>query len=131
MKKSNKVFGLSKQNLAKIVGDEALSKSAKMKRLFEEGMELKTIAETLDVRYNFVYNVISNYVNVNGIEIEKNAKAGKKEAIIELYKAGKTNKEISAELKTNYQYVYNTVKTYKKEHEVQDEVAVSLDKEAN
>lgn len=113
MKISGVEFKMSKAAVAKIVGDESVSKSAKMKVLFEAGMELKTIAETLNVRYNFVYNVISNHVTVNGVAVEKNQKAGKKEAIIELHKAGKTNKEISAELKTNYNYVYNTIKAYK------------------
>lgn len=99
--------------IKKVVENEGLSKSAKMKELFEMGLPIKDIAQHLGVRYNFVYNVISNYVNMNGIEVETTKKANKKDAIIELHKAGKTNKEISIDLKTNYNYVYNTVKQYK------------------
>ena len=103
--------------IKKVVENEGLSKSAKMKELFEMGLEIKVIAEHLQVRYNFVYNVISNYVNMNGIPVETNKKVGKKDMIIELFLAGKTNKEISIELKTNYNYVYNTVKQYKASQE--------------
>lgn len=108
--------------IKKVVENEGLSKSAKMKELFEMGLPIKDIAQHLGVRYNFVYNVISNYVNMNGIEVETSKKASKKDAIIELHKAGKTNKEISIDLKTNYNYVYNTVKQYKAS---QEEGAVS------
>lgn len=104
---------VTKAMINKVVGDESLSKSAKMKALFDLGMTVKDIAVTLDVRYNFVYNVISNHVNVNGIQVERTVKTGKKEQIIELFQAGKSNKEISIELKTNYNYVYNTIKTFK------------------
>lgn len=103
--------------IKKVVENEGLSKSAKMKELFELGLEIKTIAEHLQVRYNFVYNVISNYVNMNGIQVESHKKEGKKDKIIELFLAGKSNKEISIELKTNYNYVYNTVKSYKASQE--------------
>lgn len=125
MKIQNEVK-LSKAAIKALVESKELSKSAKMKQLFEAGYEIKGIAEALDVRYNFVYNVISNHVTVNGIEVEKTKKAGKKEAIIELFLAGKTNKEISAELKTNYNYVYNTLRAYKEtlEDKVAEEATV-------
>lgn len=92
---------------------QEVSKSQKMKELFDLGFDVKTIAAIMEVRYNFVYNVISNYCNMEGIEVVRNKKAGKKEAIIEMYLQGKSNKEISIDLKTNYNYVYNVLKTYK------------------
>lgn len=113
MKKANIEKALTKAQVLKVVTDEGMSKSAKMKALFDGGMELKVIAEALEVRYNFVYNVISNYVTINGLEVEKNVKAGKKDEIIRLHQEGKTNKEISVELKTNYNYVHQVVKAYK------------------
>lgn len=119
MKKQVEKAPTAKQ-VEKIVGMEA-SKSAKIKELFEMGLEVKTIAEALGIRYNFAYNVISNYVNMNGIKVEKNVKASKKDAIIKLYLDGKTNKEISIELKTNYNYVFNTLKAYKASQEVSTE----------
>ena len=112
MKIKNQVE-MSKASVTKLVKDESVSKSAKMKALFEAGYSIKEISTMLEVRYNFVYNVVSNHVTVNGVEVESTKRAGKKEAIIELFNQGKTNKEISAELKSNYNYVYNVVKAHK------------------
>lgn len=112
MKIKNQVE-MSKASVTKLVKDESMSKSSKMKALFEAGYSIKEISTMLDVRYNFVYNVVSNHVTVNGVEVETTKRAGKKEAIIELFNQGKTNKEISAELKSNYNYVYNVVKAHK------------------
>lgn len=107
---------LSKVAVGKIVNDEGMSKSAKMKALFAGGLELKEIAAELGVRYNFVYNVLSNYVIVEGLDVQKNERAGKKDIIIFLHQQGKTNKEIAVELKTNYNYVHQVVAKYKKEN---------------
>lgn len=103
---------VTKTMINKVLNGEG-SKSGKMKELFDLGIEVKEIAAALDVRYNFVYNVISNYCNMNGIQISRTEKAGKKEHIIELFNQGKSNKEISIHLKTNYNYVFNVLKAYK------------------
>ena len=101
---------MTKKEIEKILKAEG-SKSSKMKELYNGGMEIKEIAEVLGVRYNFVYNVISNECRVNDIELRTNKnRGGKKDMIIALYKEGKSNAEISKELKTNYQYVYKVVK---------------------
>lgn len=99
-----------------IVSNETTSKSAKMKELFDLGIDVKTIANIMNVRYNFVYNVISNYANMNDIQLVTVEKTGKKEMIIDLFLQGRTNKEIAIELKTNYNYVHNVLKKYKEEH---------------
>lgn len=99
-----------------IVSNETTSKSAKMKELFDLGIDVKTIANIMNVRYNFVYNVISNYANMNDIKLVTVEKTGKKEMIIDLFLQGRTNKEIAIELKTNYNYVHNVLKKYKEEH---------------
>lgn len=106
---------ISKAAVEKVLKSEA-SKSNKMKELFDMGLEIKEISSLMNVRYNFVYNVISNYCNVNGIKVESTKKEGKKDQIIQLFLAGKSNKEISIELKTNYNYVFNVIKAYKAEH---------------
>jgi DNA-binding NarL/FixJ family response regulator len=74
-------------------------------------MEIKEIAAAMGTRYNFVYNVISNFARMNDVELRTN-KGGesKKATIIEMVKAGKTNTEIAKELKTNYNYVYKIAK---------------------
>lgn len=96
-----------------IVGNESTSKSAKMRELFNLGLDVKEIATIMNVRYNFVYNVVSNLVIVEGLSVVSNKKESKKDKVIELFQQGKTNKEIAIELKTNYNYVYKIVKEYK------------------
>ena len=107
--------------IKKVVADEGMSKSAKMKALFDLGLEVKEIANVLGVRYNFVYNVVSNYCNTNGIPVETNKRESKRDKIIELHKQGLSNKEISIELKTNYNYVFNVIKAYKRAQEMEAE----------
>lgn len=103
---------VSKKKVGEVVNNENLSKSGKMRELFNMGFSVKEISNLLGVRYNFVYNVISNYVNVNEIKVVNEKKVTKKELIIKLYEEGKTRKEISIELKTNYNYVFNVIKEY-------------------
>lgn len=105
----------------KVVADEGMSKSAKMKTLFDMGLEVKEIANVLGVRYNFVYNVISNHCNMNGIQVETNKRESKRDKIIELHEQGLSNKEISIELKTNYNYVFNVIKAYKRAQAIETE----------
>lgn len=94
-----------------ILGSE-LSKSKKMVALYNEGLEIKEIANLMEVRYNFVYNVISNHCRMNDVELRTNVSNGssKKQLIVELFNQGKSNTEIAKELKTNYNYVYKITK---------------------
>lgn len=95
-----------------------VSKSEKMRQLFHLGLEVKEIAELVGTRYNFAYNVISNYImTTEGLDVVREKKASKKDAIIKMYKEGKSNKEIAIELKTNYNYVFSTIKQYKSKQE--------------
>lgn len=107
------VVEFKRGELNRVVGDEQLSKSKKVQRLFEAGMGIKEIANTIGIRYNFAYNVISNLVVQGKIEVIEIDKGSKKDLVIGLHKEGKTNKEIAMELKTNYNYVYKIVKEYK------------------
>jgi len=91
------------------------SKSKKIKALFELGVEVKEIAKVLNIRYNFAYNVISNYILAEGVEIVKEVKANKKDAVRKLYREDKKAKEIASELKTNLNYVYKLIKEIKEE----------------
>mgnify|MGYP001078736010 CR=1 FL=1 len=84
-----------------------LSKSKKMVELYLLGLEIKEVSEVMGVRYNFSYNVISNYCRMNDVDLRVREKGdSKKDKIIELIQAGKTNNEISSELKCNYNYVW-------------------------
>ena len=88
------------------------SKSKKMITLYNEGLEIKEIATLMEVRYNFVYNVISNHCRMNDLELRTNKDNGnsKKALILAMMQEGKSNTEIAKELKTNYNYVYKITK---------------------
>lgn len=89
------------------------SKSSKMLQLYEEGMSIGDIAKALQVRYNFVYNVVSNKCMKEGTEVRVTRKNGSvKASIIELIQQDKTNKEISQELGVLYNYVFKVRKDY-------------------
>lgn len=92
--------------------NNAASKSKAMIELYNEGLEIKEIATAMNVRYNFVYNVISNYCRMNDVELRTNqaSESSKKVLIEQLFKEGKSNTEIAKELKTNYNYVYKITK---------------------
>lgn len=92
--------------------NNAASKSKAMIALYNEGLEIKQIAEAMNVRYNFVYNVISNFCRMNEVELRTNKvnESSKKVLIEQLFKEGKSNTEIAKELKTNYNYVYKITK---------------------
>lgn len=113
MKKVVEKMG-SKKEIAKVM-EGTQSKSAKMRELFDLGLDIKEIAELTQVRYNFVYNVISNYVNINDIAVEKTETTGKKDQILALFLDGKKKVEISKLLKTNYNYVFKVVKEFEQE----------------
>lgn len=96
----------------KVVNGEG-SKSSKMIKLYNEGVDIKEIAKLMQVRYNFVYNVVSNNCRINGIElrtVKKGDGTNKKDIIVKMLGEGKSCTEISAELKTNINYVYKVRK---------------------
>ena len=101
-----------KNNEIQKIINNASSKSQAMVELYNQGLEIKQIANAMDVRYNFVYNVISNHCRMNDIELRtnKNNENSKKVMIEKLFHEGKTNIEIAKELKTNYNYVYKITK---------------------
>lgn len=90
----------------KILEDQTTSKSAKIKALFDLGLECKDIATSLGIRYNFAYNIISNYARINGIEIQSTQRGAKTAIIRQMALDGKTIAEISKETKTNYSQVW-------------------------
>ena len=102
---------MTKKEINVILGSD-LSKSKKMVELYNLGLEIKEIATLMEVRYNFVYNVVSNMCRMNDVELRTNKETGnsKKALIIAMYQEGKSNTEIAKELKTNYNYVYKITK---------------------
>ena len=103
---------MTKTEINNIIGAEG-SKSKKMVELYNGGMDIGSIAKTMNVRYNFVYNVVSNECRKAGIEVRTLRKQGEvKSSIITLIEAGKTNAEISRDLGKNYNYVFKVRKEY-------------------
>lgn len=103
---------MKSEEIRKVVEGEG-SKSSKMIRLYNEGLEIGEIAKAMNVRYNFVYNVVSNDCRKAGTEVRVTRKQGSvKEAIIARIEAGRTNTEISKELGKNYNYVFKVRKEY-------------------
>lgn len=102
---------MTKKDITKVLESNE-SKSKKMIALYNGGMEIKEIATLMEVRYNFVYNVISNMCRMNDVELRTNKDNdnSKKALIIEMMHEGKSNTEIAKELKTNYNYVYKITK---------------------
>jgi len=105
---------MTKAEIKKIV-DQDISKSKRMIQLYNGGLEVKEIAAIMGTRYNFVYNVVSNYCRMNDIAMRVVQKENKKAKIIQLIEAGKSNVEISAETKCCYNYVFSVRKAYEKE----------------
>lgn len=103
---------MTKQEIKKVLEGEG-TKSAKMKALYNGGVEIGEIAKLLGVRYNFVYNVISNDAMKKGEQIRVTRKNGSVKAeIIKKIDEGKSNKEISQELGVLYNYVFKVRKDY-------------------
>ena len=103
---------LNNKKIEAIVNNVNVSKSKRFIELYNNGLDIKEIASLFNVRYNFVYNVISNYTRINNIELRVKQRNGetKKDKIVELFNEGKSNVEICKALKCNYQYVYKVTK---------------------
>ena len=80
---------MTKNAMNKVI-EGATSKSKAMVELYNAGCEIKEIAEAMQVRYNVVYNVVSNYCRMNEVELRTNKENGnsKKAMIAKLFKEG-------------------------------------------
>ena len=88
------------------------TKSGKMIKSWSEGKDLSSIAKSLNVRYNFVYNVVSRYCKKHGLEMDTHSNKGesKKSQIIDLYFNKKMSmNKIAKTLNTNTSYVWMCV----------------------
>lgn len=93
------------------------SKSGKIKELFVAGMEIKDIAVIVGVRYNFVYNVVSNYARMNDIEMSASERGTKTKEILAGLMSGQTIKAVAAGTHSNYNQVWKINKDHKDEIE--------------
>jgi len=119
---------MSSEETAALLADDKMSKSAKVKALFDQGYEVKVISDMVGIRYNFAYNVIRNYIVVSDVEVVTEKKETKKDSVFKLFDIGKTLAEVSKELKMNYNYVWKLHKEW--EREIAKEAAAAEAKEA-
>lgn len=131
MKKLNSTNTLTQETVKTLIEDTNKSKSKKIIELFENSYEINEIAKLLDIRYNFAYNVINNYINVNDIEIEENSRNSKKVEIFELFEKDATVKEIAKLTKSNMNYIYKLRKEFESIKEANKANNSKKEKKAN
>lgn len=110
MKKLNPTKKMNKKQIEELLKDEGVSKSEKMRELFETGLDSVEIAKLLKVRTNFTYNILNQYIlqlEVKGeqVDIERKRKDNTvKDRVLELLKENPelTNKELQIKLKILY-----------------------------
>jgi transposase len=114
MKIVNKQVTMTTEEAMTVAKDETLSKSKRIQTLFDAGYEVKDIHQMVGVIYNHAYNVISNYVIKNGIEIEKSIRSHgnneRKNQIKAMLADGMKIIDIQRELKCDYSQVWKVKK---------------------
>lgn len=101
------------EEIKKAVAGKEMTKGAAIREMFVGGMETKDIATALGIRYNHAYNVIKNEVLIHGLEVETESRNGsnsKKAQIIASLEAGMSMKDVAAEQKCMYNYVWQVAK---------------------
>lgn len=111
----------TKEQIEEIVNSEVLTKSGKIKELFNLGLEVKEISNVTGLIYNMCYNVITNYVLTNGLQVIKEKKVSKKDVVFDLFDQGKSNMEVAKETQTNYNYICKLKKEWKMNKEALQE----------
>jgi transposase-like protein len=97
----------------KVVNDETLSKSKRIIALYQLGYSVKQVSELMGIRYNFAYNILSNFTRLNNLDLGTRRNTDtKKQRIIEMVSQGMSNTEISKVTQTNYNYVYKIAKEW-------------------
>lgn len=111
---------MTKKESNAVIDNQELSKSAKVRALFDGGWEIKDIATALNIRYNFAFNVLQNHIIMNDIVVEKSERNSKKDEIVGLLKSGMSLADVSRATKTNYNYIWKISKELKAESTVEE-----------
>lgn len=115
MKATNVGKKITEAEVKALLKDEKVSKSEKVRKLFDGGLEVKDIATILNIRYNFAYNVLQNHVIMHEIAVTKVERETKRDDIVKLLKEGKSLVEVCKATKSNYNYVWKISKELKTE----------------
>ena len=112
-----RVFSMSKKvetkSVVEVILESEVSKSEKMRQLYDNDMTVSEISKLLNSHYSFVYGVIQRHCEDSGIEMKKVTTTSKSDIIRELYDSGLTVGEISKQLNSNYSYVFSVVKKHR------------------
>jgi len=87
-----------------------MNKSQRIRALLDEGKSISEVAEIVGVRYNFVYNVASRYMD--DLPTQSQQGESKSQQIRDLLDAGKTVTEIKKALGLDYNFVYGVKRQY-------------------
>lgn len=100
--------------MAKKTEEVQISKSEMIRKEFKQGKSISEIAKLHDLRYQFVYNIVSDYCLKNKIDMPRSRQDGETKAqkIIELFEAGKTTRQIMVELDTYPNYISRVISKY-------------------
>lgn len=111
--KSIEERGIEWKKVVEIVKSDG-SKSSKMKKLYGMDVEVNEICVLMGVRYNFVYNVVSNeFGGIRKVKSESMSDKFRKE-----FENGKSVKDVYKLFNVNYNWVYGVYRKWKKEKEV-------------
>lgn len=99
-------------NIETIANNANISKSEKIRKIYESDNNLNVgdISKILNIRYQFVYNVLDNHTNGN---IRKVSKVSKSANFREMYDNGLTIGEISKITNSNYTFVHSVISKYR------------------
>lgn len=91
------------------------TKSSKIRKMYTDGTPIGDIAKTLNIRYEFAYQVSKRFAKDQGKEFTTNRKQGETKAskIKKLLDEGKKPSEIADIVDSRQPYVYSVAKEYK------------------
>lgn len=91
---------------------QQVSKSQVMREMYDGGMNVSQIAKELNVRYQFVYQVIHKHTN-GEVRSSRANKETKSQLFRDLFDDGLTVGQIAKQTNSNYTFVFQVIKRYK------------------
>lgn len=111
--KNAKTSKISKEGVKAIINNQDLTKSEKMRRLYDLGNDLAEIAKLVKVRYQFVWNVID--IHTQGEIRTQSNKTTKSDEFRKLFDEGKTCAQIAKITNSNNNFVNSVIKKHKRQ----------------
>lgn len=93
-----------------------MSKSARIRELYDQGMSVGECAKQVGVRYQFAYNVVRKQCDKEGEEVRRVNKVTKSDQFRELAAQGKTPGEVAKHFNANYSFVHQVLSKWAKDN---------------